>query len=65
MEQLRLETLYLGLRTRKGFYLEDFKDQYDCDLFTERKDMLDKLQKEGLVSVQNGHLYPTRPGSCR
>ena len=42
MEQLRLEGLYLGLRTKKGVYLEDFKNQYDCDLFAEKKKMLDR-----------------------
>jgi len=62
IDQLRLEALYLGLRTRKGFYLEDFKNQYDCDLFTEKKKMLDKLQEEGLISIQDGHLHPTPTG---
>jgi len=62
MEQLRLEALYLGLRTKKGVCLEDFKNQYDCDLFTEKKKMLDKLQKDGLISIQDGHLSPTPTG---
>lgn len=61
-EQLRLEALYLGLRTRKGVCLEDFKNQYDCDLFTEKMKMLDKLQEEGLISIQDGHVYPTPTG---
>jgi oxygen-independent coproporphyrinogen-3 oxidase len=62
IDQLRLEALYLGLRTKKGVYLEDFKNQYDCDLFTEKKKMLDKLQKDGLISIQDGHLSPTPIG---
>jgi coproporphyrinogen III oxidase-like Fe-S oxidoreductase len=62
MEQLRLETLYLGLRTKKGVYLEDFKNQYDCDLFAEKKTMLDKLLEEGFISIQDGRLYPTPTG---
>jgi oxygen-independent coproporphyrinogen-3 oxidase len=62
MEQLLLEALYLGLRTRKGLYLEEFKNQYHCDLLTEKKKMLDKLQEEGLISIQDGHLYPTPTG---
>jgi oxygen-independent coproporphyrinogen-3 oxidase len=62
MEQLRLEALYLGLRTRKGLCLEDFKNRYHCDPFTEKKKMLDKLQEEGLISIQDGHLYPTPTG---
>jgi oxygen-independent coproporphyrinogen-3 oxidase len=62
MEQLRLEALCLGLRTKKGVYLEDFKNQYDYDLFTEKKKMLHKLQEEGLISIQDGRLYPTPTG---
>ena len=62
MEQLRLEALYLGLRTKKGVYLEDFKNQYDCDLFAEKKKMLHKLQEEGLISIQDGRLSPTQTG---
>jgi len=62
MEQLRLEALYLGLRTKKGVYLEDFKNQYDCDLFTEREKVLNRLQEEGLISIQDGHLCPTPTG---
>ena len=62
MEQLRLEALYLGLRTKKGVSLYDFKNQYHYDLLTEKKEMLDKLQKEGLVSIRNGYLSPTPTG---
>ncbi len=62
MEQLRLEALYLGLRTKKGVSLYDFKNQYHYDLFAEKKEMLDKLQEEGLISIQDGYLYPTQTG---
>jgi oxygen-independent coproporphyrinogen-3 oxidase len=62
MEQLRLEALYLGLRTKKGVSLHDFKNQYHYDLFAERKEMIDKLREEGLISIQDGRLYPTQTG---
>jgi oxygen-independent coproporphyrinogen-3 oxidase len=62
LEQLQLEALYLGLRTKKGVGFEDFKNQYQYDLFTEKRKMLDKLQEEGLISIQDGHLYPTPTG---
>ncbi len=62
MEQLRLEALYLGLRTKKGVSLYDFMNQYHYDLFVEKKEILDKLQEEGLVSIQNGCLSPTQAG---
>jgi coproporphyrinogen III oxidase-like Fe-S oxidoreductase len=59
---LRLEALYLGLRTKKGVSLYDFKNQYQYDLFVEKKEILDKLQEEGLISIQDGCLYPTQTG---
>jgi oxygen-independent coproporphyrinogen-3 oxidase len=61
-EQLRLEALYLGLRTKKGVSLHDFKNQYQYDLFAEKRELLNKLQEEGLVSIQNGCLSPTQAG---
>ena len=62
MEQLRLEALYLGLRTKKGVSLEDFKNQYHYDLLTEKKKILTKLEEEGFISIQDGYLYPTQTG---
>ena len=62
MEQLQLEALYLGLRTKKGVGFEDFKNRYQYDLFTEKKKMLDKLQEEGLIFIREGHLYPAPTG---
>ena len=61
-EQLHLEALYLGLRTRKGIFLEDFKNLYGDDLFAEKKSILDKLQEEGFISIQDGRLRPTPNG---
>ncbi len=62
MEQLRLEALYLGLRTKKGVSLQDFENHYHYDLLTEKKEILDKLEEEGFISIQDGHLYPTQTG---
>jgi oxygen-independent coproporphyrinogen-3 oxidase len=62
MEQLRLEALYLGLRTKKGVSLQDFEDQYDYDLFTEKKEILDKLREEGFIFIRDGYLFPTKTG---
>jgi oxygen-independent coproporphyrinogen-3 oxidase len=61
-EQLRLEALYLGLRTKKGVDLEVFKNRYQYDLLAEKKKLLGKLQEEGFVSIQDGHLSPTPTG---
>jgi oxygen-independent coproporphyrinogen-3 oxidase len=62
MEQLRLEALYLGLRTKKGIFFQDFSNQYHYDLFTEKKGILAKLEEEGFISIQDGYLYPTQTG---
>jgi len=62
MEQRRLEALYLAFRTKKGVSLHDFKNQYQYDLFAEKKEILDKLREEGLISIQDGRLYPTQAG---
>jgi oxygen-independent coproporphyrinogen-3 oxidase len=62
MEQLQLEALYLGLRTKKGVCLEELKNRYDYDLFIEKKKVLAKLEEEGFISIRNGFLYPTQTG---
>ena len=41
-EQLRLEALFLGFRTRRGICLETFKIRYGRDLLAEKRDMLEK-----------------------
>lgn len=61
-EQLRMEALYLGLRTKKGINLEEYKNRYQYDLFDEKKETIDKLREEGLISIQDGYLYPTQAG---
>jgi oxygen-independent coproporphyrinogen III oxidase len=61
-DQLRLEAIYFGLRTKKGINLQDFKNWYSYDLFVERKEILGKLQGEGFISIQDGYLYPTQTG---
>jgi oxygen-independent coproporphyrinogen-3 oxidase len=62
VEQLRLEALYLGLRTRKGISLGDFQKEYHYDLLAEKKKILSKLEEEGFVSIRNGTLSPTQAG---
>lgn len=62
MEQLRLEALYLGFRTKKGIDLNDFKNRYACDLWVEKKEILRRLEGEGFVSIRHGYLSPTPRG---
>lgn len=61
-EQLRLEVLFLGFRTRRGINLDTFKIRYGRDLLTEKRDMIEKLSTEGLVEISDGFLRPTRAG---
>ena len=61
-EQLRLEALFLGFRTRRGIHLEDFKRRYGQDLLVEKREILRKLTEDSLVEIRNGFLMPTRAG---
>jgi oxygen-independent coproporphyrinogen-3 oxidase len=62
VEERRLEALFLGLRTKRGIHLKEFAERYEYDLLAEKKGALAKLQEEGLLSIQNGYLIPTRAG---
>jgi oxygen-independent coproporphyrinogen-3 oxidase len=61
-EQLRLEALFLGLRTRRGIDLEDFKNRFGQDLPVAKGKILASLERAGLVEIQGGFLRPTRAG---
>lgn len=61
-EELRLEALFLGFRTRRGLCLEAFKIRHGRDLLAERRDMVERLSEEGLVEIHDGFLRPTRAG---
>ncbi|TFG90670.1 MAG: hypothetical protein E4H15_07180 [Syntrophobacterales bacterium] len=61
-EQLRLERLYLGLRTKRGIDLDEFLERYGCDLLQEKGDLLRAMEREGLITIADNHLCPTRAG---
>jgi len=61
-EQLRLEAIYLGLRTRKGINLKDLLENHQYDLLAEKKRLLTQLQQEGFLAIEDDHVYPTRAG---
>jgi len=61
-EQLRLEALFLGFRTRRGIDLEGYQRRYHCDLLTEKGKMIRCLTEEGLAEIRDGFLHPTRNG---
>jgi len=62
IEQLCLEALYFGMRTKTGIQLQEFGDRYHCNLVSDKNSMLTKLQEEKLVSLEGGYLCPTRTG---
>ena len=62
MEQLRLEALYLGLRTKMGIDLQDFSKRYDFDLLDKKNKVLERIREEGLIIIRDNHIYPTRRG---
>jgi oxygen-independent coproporphyrinogen-3 oxidase len=61
-EQLRLEVLFLGFRTRRGIDLERYNARFGQDLLKEKAVILKKLPEEGLAEIQDGFLRPTRAG---
>lgn len=62
LEALRLETLFLGLRTRKGIDLERFRRDYGYDPFGQRGELLARLIDDGLLALREGFVVPTRAG---
>ena len=61
-EQLRLEALFLGLRTKSGICLQDYKLRYGYDLLSEKAEAISLLTEKGLVEIKNGCLKPTLAG---
>lgn len=61
-EQLVLEALFLGLRTKKGIDLGQFRCRYGCDLTEEKGPELDELRRAGLIEMEDGVIRPTRAG---
>ena len=61
-EQLRTEAFFLGLRTARGINLNDFSENQGENFLREKKNILQKLEEEGLIVIQEGHLRPTRQG---
>jgi oxygen-independent coproporphyrinogen-3 oxidase len=61
-EQMQLEALFLGLRTKTGIDLKLYKTRYGVDLLKDKKIIIDALIKNKLVEIKNGFLRPTRKG---
>jgi oxygen-independent coproporphyrinogen-3 oxidase len=61
-EKLRMETLFLGFRTRRGICLDEYRLHYGRDLLQEKRAEIDSLRTGGFVEVSDGFLKPTRQG---
>jgi len=62
LEQLALETLFLGLRTKDGINLEQYMTRFGIDLLSDKKKTIDELIRNKLVEIKNGFLCPTLAG---
>jgi len=60
--QLRLEALFLGLRTKRGIDLENYRSRYGCNLLTEKHATIAFFIERGLLEVTANHLRPTLAG---
>jgi oxygen-independent coproporphyrinogen-3 oxidase len=61
-DQLQLETLLLGLRTKKGVNPESYRARFGRDLLKEKNDVIASLNEAGLIKIEEGFLRPTRAG---
>ena len=60
--ELRLETLFLGLRTAAGIDLQQFQDRFGEDLTATRRHLISILIQEGLLLLTDRQLLPTPRG---
>jgi oxygen-independent coproporphyrinogen-3 oxidase len=61
-DQLRMETLFLGFRTKRGVNLGDFRRRFGRNLLVEKGKILKRLGEEGLVEFRDGSIRPTPAG---
>jgi oxygen-independent coproporphyrinogen-3 oxidase len=59
---LALERLMLALRTTDGLDLEGFRSLYGVDLTATNRQVLDRLQTDGLIQLASARLVPTTDG---
>jgi oxygen-independent coproporphyrinogen-3 oxidase len=61
-EQLKLETLFLALRTKEGINLNDYQKRFRTDLLEEKKMVIESLINNKLLELKKGFLRPTLAG---
>ncbi len=61
-EELRLETLFMGLRTARGIDIAAFRRKFGEDLPRVRRAIIQPLMDGGFILVRDGRISPTRRG---
>lgn len=61
-DDLRLEALFLGLRTSRGIDLAGYNHRYGYDLLVEKAGAIETFIKGGQLEINNGFLQPTPAG---
>ena len=61
-DDLRLETLFMSLRTAAGIDVAAFRNQYDENLPEMRRSIIESLIARGFIIVSNERILPTRRG---
>jgi oxygen-independent coproporphyrinogen-3 oxidase len=61
-EELCFEGLFLGLRTKQGINMEDFSKKHPTHKWEGKREILAKLDGEGLIEIKDGFVIPTRRG---
>ncbi len=62
IEQLALESLFLGMRTKDGIHLQNYKNRFGTDILVDKKQVIDELVKNKLVALKQDCLCPTLTG---
>ncbi|HPD55998.1 MAG TPA: radical SAM family heme chaperone HemW [Smithellaceae bacterium] len=60
--QLKLEALFLALRTKDGIDLKLYQKRYGSNLLKDKKEVIESLTENKLLEIKNGHLRPTLAG---
>ncbi|OPY84236.1 MAG: Oxygen-independent coproporphyrinogen-III oxidase 1 [Syntrophus sp. PtaU1.Bin208] len=61
-DELQLEMLFLGFRTKAGIDLDNFSKMFGFDLWAKKKHVLEPLLAAGHLKITAGRLQPTRTG---
>jgi oxygen-independent coproporphyrinogen-3 oxidase len=62
MEKLRLEALFLALRTSRGLCIDEYRRLYCVDLLIEKKEEIERLARAGFLESDGVFLRPTVRG---